>query len=222
MSSAGRGRFNGIDRGRRFRSPTGSDHPELLDGEQMRPGAPQALDSIVTRREGNRENLRRRCLLGGRPPDHRPGLCANAGRGETRFESSRSAAPSSGRCWSMRRTPRRLGLRTNCDGLSRSRTSAPGHDPNEALAKLLQADTARWMLMVSGRTWPPISPPDASVSCSSQTTYRTPYERERRVPQRSNAHHRGCSAVEIKQFRGKSMQALVRRVLGRSGGLVWP
>ena len=70
------------------------------------------------------------------------------------------------------------------------------------------------MLMVSGKMWLPTSPLGVSASCSSQMKYQIPLNglwssSTRRCPIWK------CSRVEIKQFRSKSTQTLVPRVLGR-------
>ena len=67
-----------------------AEHPELLDGEQIRPRAARRR-IIVTREKAIAASAGEGRPVVGRSPDHRPGCGADAGGGEARLEHGDTA-----------------------------------------------------------------------------------------------------------------------------------
>ena len=190
-----------------------AEHPEVLDGEQMRPGDPLRW-ILITREQGIAESSSDPAARWA--VDH---LIVDQDAVPTLVEVKRGGKrrdpphPSSGRCWSTRPTLRGPWTADTLRRAFEESTTTRGLDPSEVLGELLMAD----------------GEPDAdgfweSVATNlAATRLRLLFVADdipdplERVVEFLNAQMAGIEvlAVEIKQFKGKSSQTLVPRVIGR-------
>ena len=195
-----------------------AEHPELLDGEQMRPGDPRRW-ILITREQGIAET----------PGEHdrwavdhliidqeaMPTLAEVKLRSNTEIRRTvvgqlLEYAAHAARTWSadeLRRT-------------FRASTIARGGDPDRELAALLQVDSEReadhfWELVAENL--------DARRLRLLFVADEIPAELAR-VTEFLNAQMRNIEvlAVEIKQFKGTSGQAIVPRVIGQTSAIPKP
>ena len=143
-----------------------AEHPELLDGEQMRPGDPRRW-ILITREKGIAEtsDAAARWAI-----DH---LIVDQDAVPTLVEVKRGSSPE------IRRTI--VGQMLEYAAAAQTWTADELRQTFEESTKAQRLDPVFGKLLhgrrtgtVSGRTWPQTSPRDVSVSCSSRTTYQIP------------------------------------------------
>ena len=195
-----------------------ADHPELLDGEQIRPGDPRRW-ILISREKGIAETSDEGARWS---IDH---LIIDQDAVPTLIEVKRGSNPEIRRTivGQMLEYAAHAAQTWTADELRRTfeeSTTQKGHDPGDELAKLLQTDREA----DADRFWR-----DVSTNLEARRLrllfvaddIPDPLERvveflNRQMPDIE------VLAVEIKQFRGKLTQALVPRVIGKTAGKVVP
>ncbi|MCY3802756.1 MAG: hypothetical protein OXG46_14425 [Chloroflexi bacterium] len=189
-----------------------AEYPELLDGEQIRPGAPRRW-ILITREKGIAKTSDGAAWWS---VDH---LIIDQDAVPTLVEVKRGSnteirrtivgqmleyAAHAAQTWTAEEL-RRTFEDSNC---------ASGRDPNEALAKLLQADGE----VDADGFWQSVATNLAARRLRLLFVADDIPDPLERVVEFLNAQMPSIEvlAVEIKQFRSESMQALVPRVLGRT------